>query len=275
MIIFLYLCNSNYIYYKLIKMNKRKKIVTTTTTVTEEIVPAYKKTHIICVLDRSGSMKKIMADSIGGFNSFIEKQKELPDEATLSVYIFDDEIEIIRENIDIKEVKPITEYEWFPRGMTSLYDAIGTAINKEKKHIDDETKVLVCVVTDGDENNSKEYNQSDIKTMISDCEKNDWTFIFLAANQDACFVGKSLGFAAGNTFTYQANSGGVIGMSNAMNYATVSYRSNSGDISNLLGNNGNDMITLNKNNTTVTSNLLTTGDVINKYPPTTTDSDSK
>lgn len=223
-------------------MNKRKKIVTTTTTVTEEFVPDYTKTHIICVLDRSGSMKHIMDDSIGGFNSFIEKQKELPDEATLSVYIFDSEIEIIRENVNIKDVKPVTIDEWYPRGMTSLYDAIGTAINSEKKHIDVNTKVLVCIVTDGDENNSKEYKQSDIKTLISDCEKNDWTFLYLAANQDACLVGKSLGFLAGNTYTYTANTGGVNLMSQAMNSATVSYRSNTGDNSNLLGNNTTDTV---------------------------------
>lgn len=223
-------------------MNKRKKIVTTTTTVTEEFVPDYTKTHIICVLDRSGSMEHIMDDSIGGFNAFIKKQKELPDAATISVYIFDKKVEQIRDYVDIKDVKLVTKDEWYPCSTTALYDAIGIAINSEKKHIDVNTKVLVCIVTDGRENDSKEYTQHQIKTMIGDCEKNDWTFLYLAANQDACLVGKSLGFSAGNTYTYIANTGGVNLMSQAMNSATVSYRSNTGDNSNLLGNNTTDTV---------------------------------
>jgi len=115
--------------------NKKKKVTTTvTTTVKEEIIPTNEKTQIICILDRSGSMSRIMDDSIGGFNTFIKQQKELPDEATLTVVLFDDKYELLYDNVDIKEVKEITSDEWFPRGSTSLHDAIGKTINNTKAY---------------------------------------------------------------------------------------------------------------------------------------------
>jgi len=211
------------------KKKKKLKKVTTTTTV-EYVDVSNEKTHIICILDRSGSMSSIMQDSIGGFNTFLEQQKELPDDATITVALFDDRYELLYDNVDIKKAKELTSKEWFPRGTTALYDAIGKTINSEKARFtkmgdDKPTKVLVCVVTDGHENASTEYKINNIKDLIKDCEKQDWNFIYLAANQDAFDVGTSFGISGANTFTYTNDTMGVMNMSATLNDATTSYRS--------------------------------------------------
>ena len=212
-------------------MAKKKKVTTTvTTTITEETIRSNEKTQIICILDRSGSMSSIMSDSIGGFNTFLKQQKELPDEATLTVALFDDKYELLYDNIDIKKTKDITPKEWYPRGTTALYDAIGKTINDVKTNhnnlgVEAPSKVLVCIVTDGYENSSKEYQLSDIEKLIKKCEKDDWNFIYLAANQDAFTVGMGFGISGANTFTYTADSAGVFNMSSTLTSASTSYRS--------------------------------------------------
>jgi hypothetical protein len=210
-------------------MAKKKKTTTTVkTTVTEEILNTNEKTHIICILDRSGSMSSIIDDSIGGFNTFLKEQKKLPDEATITVALFDDRYELLYNNIDIKEAEELTPNTWIPRGTTALYDAIGKTIADTKEYFAKHgkpSKVLVCIVTDGYENASKEYKLDDTKKIIGDCEKDDWNFIYLAANQDAFSVGRTFGVSAGNTFTYTSDSTGVMSMSNKLSYAATTYRS--------------------------------------------------
>jgi uncharacterized protein YegL len=212
-------------------MAKKKKVTTTvTTTTTEEIVNTNEKTQIICILDRSGSMSSIINDSIGGFNSFLKQQKELPDESTITVALFDDQYDILYDNIDIKKAEELTSKIWIPRGMTALYDAIGKTINQVKtthSKLGDEkpAKILVCIVTDGEENASNEYSLDAIKKLIKDCEKDDWNFLYLAANQDAFSVGKSFGVSAGNTLTYTATAAGTATMFSAVNMSASNYRS--------------------------------------------------
>jgi hypothetical protein len=212
-------------------MANKKIKKTTTTTVTEEIVdiPTNEKTQIICILDRSGSMSSIMTDSIGGFNTFLKQQKELKDEATITVALFDEKYDLLYDNIDIKKAEELTNKIWFPRGTTALYDAIGKTINNVRAthtRLGNErpAKVLVCIVTDGYENASQEYRLDEIKSLIKKCENDDWNFIYLAANQDAFAVGQSFGVSKGNTYTYTASSAGVFDMSNTLSFATTSYR---------------------------------------------------
>jgi hypothetical protein len=202
---------------------------TVVTTITEETITTNEKTQIVCILDRSGSMSSIMDDSIGGFNTFLKAQKELPDEATITIALFDDRYELLYDNVDIKSAKEMSKAVWYPRGTTALYDAIGKTINDVKAHhatlgVEKPAKVLVCIVTDGQENSSKEYKLDAIKKLIGDCEKENWNFMYLAANQDAFAVGTSFGVSAGNTFTYKATVDGVQNMSMTMNKAAVSYR---------------------------------------------------
>jgi hypothetical protein len=219
-------------------MAKKKKVTTTvTTTVTEEIIstPTNEKTQIVCILDRSGSMSSIMTDSIGGFNTFLKQQKELKDEATLTVALFDDKYDLLYDNVDVKKAEELTNKVWFPRGTTALYDAIGKTINAVKSahaRLGNEApaKVLVCIVTDGYENASKEYKLDDVKKLIKERENDDWNFIYLAANQDAFAVGSSFGVSRGNTFNYTATADGVFNMSSTLTASAVSYRSmNSSD----------------------------------------------
>jgi uncharacterized protein YegL len=212
-------------------MTKKKKVTTiVTTTVTEEIVSTNEKTHIICILDTSGSMSAIMDDSIGGFNTFLKKQKELPDEATITIALFDDKYELIYDNVDIKKAKELTKNVWYPRGTTALYDAIGKTINTEKQNFaklgkEAPAKVLCVVVTDGHENASTEYNRETVKKLIKECEEDDWNFMYLAANQDAFAVGSSFGISAGNTINYTATGQGVSFMTATLNDASTMYRS--------------------------------------------------
>jgi hypothetical protein len=217
-------------------MAKKKKVTTTvtTTTVTETIVPTNEKTHIICILDRSGSMGSIIGASISGFNEFLGKQKALPDKATITVVLFDDQYEILYDNVDIKKAELLNGEVWKPRGMTALYDTLFKTINTERvklAKLGDEApaKVLVCIVTDGEENASEEYKgeqgRKQIISLIRDCEKNDWNFLYLASNQDAFAVGKNFGMSYGNTITYDATAQGVAGMSMILNNATSNYRS--------------------------------------------------
>ena len=177
---------------------------------------------------------------------------------------------MIYDNVDIKKAEELTDKVWFARGTTALYDAIGKTINTEKgnfKKLGSEkpSKVLCCIVTDGHENASKEYNKNGIKSLIKKCEDEDWNFIYLAANQDAMTVGDSFGISAGNTYTYTATSAGVTNMSMTMNNASASYRSMSnmdGDFNkkskNLLDGNI-DHINLTNSNTSLTGSATSVG----------------
>ena len=220
-------------------MTKKKRVTTTvTTTVTEEIISSNEKTQIICILDRSGSMSEngVIYEAINGFNEFLKKQRELKDKATLTVALFDDQYQLLYDDVDVKDVPDITYDTWTPRGMTALLDAIGKTINAVKANriklgSEKPDKVLVCIVTDGKENASQEYvarqgNKGDvIKKLIKECENEGWNFIYLAANQDAFDVGSTFGVSYGNTYNFAATAAGASAMSMTLNNATVSYRS--------------------------------------------------
>ena len=214
-------------------MAHKKKVTTTvTTTVIEEIIPSNEKTQIVCVLDRSGSMSEngIIYEAISGFNRFLAEQRKLKDTATLTVVLFDDQYDMLYDDVDIKTVKDITYDTWTPRGTTALYDAIGKTINKVKaKHAqlgnEAPAKILVCIVTDGKNNASHEYTRDGIKGLIKECENINWNFVYLAANQNAFEVGSSFGVSAGNTMTFAASGAGASAMSATLNNVSTSYRS--------------------------------------------------
>lgn len=206
-----------------------KKKVKKVTTVTEEIIEIddMKKdvSHIVCVLDRSGSMNMIIDDMIGGFNSFIEEQKKLDDECYLTVVLFDNEYQVLHEMVNVKNVKPITKSEWVPRGTTALYDAIGKSIDDVLKQDKVSTKKLMCIVTDGYENASEKYSSKQIKSMINDLEKKSWTFIYLGANQDAFAVGNNIGISSGNILNYQTTSTSVYYSNDVLTNSATKFRS--------------------------------------------------
>jgi len=207
-----------------------KKKIKKTTTVIEEIVEQDNSTQIVCILDRSGSMRSIIKDAIGGFNSFLEKQKELDEPATMTVALFDDQYELLYDNVDINKVDEMTTDVWSPRGLTALYDAIGKTINtvrdnhKKLPKNQRPSKILVAIVTDGLENNSREYTKKDVNKLTKEMQKKDWQFVYLAANQDAFAEGTSIGVSAGNTLNYKNTKKGNKVMFDVLASTTAMYR---------------------------------------------------
>lgn len=166
-------------------------------------------THLVFLRDRSGSMASVKSDVIGGFNEFIAEQKKEPGELTVTSVQFDsiDRYEVLNDFSPLDSVQLLNESNYVPRGSTPLNDALGRLINETgnrlaKLHEDQRPeKVMVVVITDGEENSSKEFTTAKIKEMISHQEKQyQWKFIYIGANQDA--------FAEG----------GMRGMGTSLNY---------------------------------------------------------
>lgn len=186
--------------------------------------------NITAILDRSGSMSSIIDDSIGGFNSFLKEQQESKDgEAWMSINLFDDTHEELESLKPIDQIKPLHRANYVPRGMTSLYDAIGKALTKLKA--DNHENNIIVILTDGGENSSREFNLSTINTMISEAEAKGWKFIYLGANQDSFAVSKTLGIMRGSTANFVANAAGTATAYADMGTYTKSYRSSMSSVS--------------------------------------------
>ena len=149
-------------------------------------------TELVMILDRSGSMGGLETDTIGGFNSMIEKQKKEDGDAFVTVILFDDRIEKLYDRVPIRNVEPMTEKQYYIRGMTALLDAVGesihhiTTIHRYAREEDRPEKTLFIITTDGMENASSRYSYEDIRRMIEhEKEKYHWEFMFLGANMDA------------------------------------------------------------------------------------------
>lgn len=194
-------------------------------------------THISVVLDRSGSMESLKSDTIGGFNSFLSAQKDLDGEATITMVKFDDEYEIMCNMVSIKDGIELTNETYQPRGGTALLDAIGRTINSvehtlsEKSEDEKPEKVIFVIITDGEENRSREFTRDQIMEMINrHREEMKWEFIFIGANQDAIQAGGSMGFRAGNSYTYDASVQGTQVMYQGLTRGMTSYRSMEADV---------------------------------------------
>jgi len=185
--------------------------------------------ELVFILDRSGSMAGLESDTIGGFNSMLQKQQAdqadtPPGGCRITTILFDDKYEVLHDRIDVKAVGKITEREYFVRGNTALLDAVGTTINKisgVQKNTSEEfraDKVLFVITTDGMENASREFSYDDIKAMIERQKtEHNWEFIFLGANIDAVEVAGRVGIAPSRAQSFHNDREGV-----ALNYAVVS-----------------------------------------------------
>ena len=157
-------------------------------------------TEIVFILDRSGSMSGLEQDTIGGFNSLIEKQKKEDGEAYISTVLFDHISEVLHDRVDLKKIKPMTEDEYYVRGSTALLDAVGGAINhignihKYARKEDVPEKTIFVIMTDGYENASRRYDYDEIRRMITRQKKKyDWEFMFLGANIDVISEARKFG----------------------------------------------------------------------------------
>lgn len=185
------------------------------------------KARLIFVLDRSGSMSNIANEAIGGFNAFVEGQKKQPGKAKLSLVIFDNEIDTVHDDVKLSEVPELTNKVYQPRGMTSLFDAIGTTITKtlEKKTSKNE-KTILAILTDGEENSSKEFTGQAVADLIKKVETEyNWEVLFLGANIDVSKVATSLNIASHKFASFGATSKGISDTYAAINDVTTMYRS--------------------------------------------------
>lgn len=158
-------------------------------------------TDITLVVDRSGSMQAIRADAEGGVNAFLRQQAELPGEATITLVQFDTRYEFLARGVPVQDCPA---YKLVPRGGTALLDAVGRAINETGERLRQIPEaerpglVIFVVMTDGQENSSREFSRAQIKTLIQhQTEQYQWQFTFLGADQDAFAEAESLGMQVG------------------------------------------------------------------------------
>ena len=169
--------------------------------------------ELVLVLDKSGSMRGLESDTIGGFNSMIEKECKEGIDASVTTVLFDTKFNVIHGRTPLKKVKNLTSKENSAGGKTALLDAIGSTIARIERVPDiyaKNNRVLFVIITDGYENSSREYSRAQIKKMISDKqEKYDWEFIFLGANIDAASEAQSIGIKSENALKYENSKEGV------------------------------------------------------------------
>lgn len=186
------------------------------------------KTIVNFILDHSGSMQSVREATISGFNEYLQTLKEdTKNVYEFSLTLFDTETNQVTTSLPLKEVKDLSSAIYNPSGMTALYDAVCKTIAKIKPAKGD--KVLTIIMTDGEENSSKEYTQVEMKKMIEEREKEgNWTFVYLGANQDSYAVAQKYGISQGNTVNFHATSKGMAGTMRTVATSNVMYASASG-----------------------------------------------
>ncbi len=186
-------------------------------------------TETAFILDRSGSMDKVLEPTIKGFNDYLAEQKTVENASiTITLIQFDDKYEVNYESKNVKEVEDLTTSTYVPRGMTALYDTIGKAItdtsDRYKKLTIKPDKTVFVIITDGANNICEKWTKISVKAEILKRQAEDkWSFVFLGANIDAFAEAGSLGIAVGNTQSYEANEKGVTESFRSISRGMVNY----------------------------------------------------
>lgn len=188
-------------------------------------------TELVFILDKSGSMSGLESDTIGGFNSMLQKQRELEGECRITTVLFDNNYELLHDRIDIRAVSPMTEKEYQVGGSTALLDAIGRTIRKlagvQKNTAEGyrAENVMFVIITDGQENASREYSSQRVKKMIEEeKEKYGWEFVFLGANIDAVETAGRFGIAPDRAVDYVPDGSGTALNFRMMSEAVAAFR---------------------------------------------------
>ena len=188
-------------------------------------------TEIVFILDRSGSMSGLEKDTIGGFNSLIERQKKEDGEAYISTVLFDNETQVLHDRVPLDKVRPMTEEEYFVGGCTALLDAVGGAIHhignvhKYAREEDRPEKTLFVITTDGQENASRQYTYDKVKKLVErQKERFGWEFLFLGANIDAAKEAGRFGIQEDRTANYVCDAQGTEVNYRALNKAISRVR---------------------------------------------------
>lgn len=169
----------------------------------EELKPV----ELVFVIDKSGSMCSLRSDTIGSFNSLLEKQKNLPGDAYVTTVMFNNKTQTTHTRANIQDVNPISNDDYNPSGCTALLDAVGQTISDisncetAKDH-----KVMFVIITDGYENASREFNKDTVKKMIEEKTKLGWEFLFCGAEIDAFGEAQKIGISKDNVIKFQRNS---------------------------------------------------------------------
>lgn len=213
-------------------------------------------TELVFILDKSGSMIDLTKDTIGGYNSLLEKQKKEQGEARVTTVLFSNKYEKLYDNVDINEVALLTEKEYFTTGSTALLDAVGTTIKsvgQRLHHTKEEerpSQVIVVIITDGYENSSVEFTKEEVKEMVEHQQnKYNWIFMFIGANiDDIKGEGASIGISQGFTHGYSATSKGVNSVYSAVSNSIGITRGMSNGVSNSVSysQSGNTSATVNR-----------------------------
>ncbi|RRD38854.1 VWA domain-containing protein [Leptotrichia sp. OH3620_COT-345] len=190
-------------------------------------------TELVFILDRSGSMSGLETDTIGGYNSMVDKQKkETNGQIFVTTVLFDDKYELLHNRIAISEMKHITDKDYYVRGGTALLDAIGKTISQVKsnqnklRNKEKAKKILFIIVTDGMENASKEYSAEVVKKLIETQKSKDkWEFLFLGANIDAIGTAGNFGIEPSRAVNYKSDSHGTKKNYEVLNEAIMEIRS--------------------------------------------------
>ena len=188
-------------------------------------------TELVFILDKSGSMAGFEADTVGGFNAMIEKQKKLDGKVYVSTVLFSNDSEVLHDRRDITEIRPLTEDDYRVGGCTALLDAVGGAIHhignihKYARPEDVPAHTMFVITTDGMENASRQYSSRKVKEMIRRQEKKyGWEFIFVAANIDAVETAEHIGIRKERAANYNQSAKGTAVMFEAVAHAVTSMR---------------------------------------------------
>lgn len=173
-------------------------------------------TYVAVILDESGSMAAVKSDTIGGLNTFIDQQKQVQGDVSFTLNTFSNLVKPIFSNTPIKDIPVLTDKHYSPNGGTALFDAIGLTIDEIGKYLsslnEDQrpNKVIIAILTDGEENASKKFNSEMIKAEIRhQTDIYSWEFVFLAANQDAIAAASSVGIAGSHSMNYASSGRGT------------------------------------------------------------------
>ena len=183
------------------------------------------RTLVGVVLDRSGSMASVLKDTIGGFNSFIEQQRDGSQDQVYVVTQFDNEYEVLQDGVELDDVLTLSERNYIPRGSTALLDAMGQTIARMDAVMANDLTIeqsVLVVLTDGDENSSQEFTRDVVFKLIEDRRAGGkWDFVFLGAGQDAISQARSMGIA--NAAQYNATGPGTVQAMNAISRSVTNY----------------------------------------------------